>query len=87
MKPYQFTRPPRPLRNNAVRSDNLALVPGSILPFKAQWQAIANNLPKGNILIVLPPTNRPQRKVFEKVASLLEADGQRVITISAEQFH
>jgi hypothetical protein len=41
----------------AVHLDNLALVPASLLPFKAQYQHLANTLPKGDILIILPATD------------------------------
>lgn len=49
-----FTRPPLGLRR--AKLDNLALVPASLLPFKAKWQRLANDLPEGNILIILPET-------------------------------
>lgn len=84
MKPYHFTHPPRSLRK--ARLDNLALVPASLLPYKNQWQRLANGLPEGDILICLPPTQNRQRKALETVASLLESEGHRVTTIPAEQF-
>lgn len=65
---------------------NLALVPASLLPYKEQWQEIANNLPQGTILIIHPEPNQPLRKTTETVATLLEADGHQVTTISANQF-
>lgn len=83
-KPYRFTRPSPALRR--ANLDNLALLPANLLPYKAQWQQIANGLPKGNILIVLPETNRPLRMTTQTVATLLEADGHRVTTLPAEQF-
>ena len=86
MKPYQFTKPPQALRQPGLKLDNLALVPASLLPFKAQWQALANSLPTGSILICLPPTDSPQRKALETVAMLLRADGYNVTTLPAERF-
>lgn len=51
MSALTFTRPPRALRR--ARPDNLALVPANLLPFKGQYQAIANDLPTGTTLIVV----------------------------------
>jgi hypothetical protein len=84
MSLYRFTRPSKALRR--ARLDNLALVPASLLPFKSEWQAVANGLPKGGVLIILPETSRPSRKTTETVAALITANGHRVTTISAEQF-
>src|SRR4051794_8587430 len=41
--------PPRSLKR--AKFDNLALVPASLLPFKATWQQLANELPTGSTLI------------------------------------
>lgn len=80
-----FARPPRTLRNKKVRLDNIVLITGDMLPFKEHWQAIANTFPKGQILIMLPATNRPSRKILEKVSLLLNAKGHRINTIFAER--
>lgn len=84
MRPYRLTRTPLVLQR--ARLDNLALVPASLLPYKQQWQQIANGLPSGGVLIILPETNQPLRKATLAVATLLEADGHRVTTLPAEQF-
>ena len=44
----------RALQRPQVRLDNIALVPAHLLPRKAAYQAIANALPRGDILLVLP---------------------------------
>ena len=85
MSLYRFTTPPRTLRRS-VHLGNLALVPASLLPYKKHWQQIANDLPEGNILVILPNTDRPLRRTVETVATLLETDGHRVTTLPAEQF-
>jgi hypothetical protein len=76
--------PPVALRG--AKLDNIALVPASLLPLKAQWQRIANGLPRGDVLIILPARNTPQRKVIEAVAMLFSAKGRHVTTILSEQF-
>lgn len=68
------------------RRAGLALFPASLLPYKEQWQQIANGLPDRAILIILPAGENPPRKTLETVASLLEAAGHRVTTMPANQF-
>jgi hypothetical protein len=69
MRTYRFTRPPRAIRH--AHLDNLALVPGSLLPYKREYPQLANNLPKGAILMILPETDQRLRQAVEKVAALL----------------
>jgi len=74
-----FSRPPPALRK--AKLDNLVLVPASLLPFKAEYQRIANELPAGTTLIMLPEDNDPQRQRLEAVAATMKAKGQPVITM------
>jgi len=67
MSLHVLHKPPRALRE--ARLDNVALVPGNLLPYKDQWQAIANELPEGSVLICMPPTGRPPGLVLERVLS------------------
>ena len=59
--------------------------PGNLLPYKGEYQEIANGLPQGGILIVLPQELK-QRRAFEQTAALLKQQGKRIATISAEHF-
>ena len=79
-RPHQ---PPRALRRRDVQLDNIALVPANLLPCKATYQAIANALPRGDVLIVLPTADTPEKRVLETAAARLTAKGRRVCTISA----
>jgi len=81
-----FGKPPRALRRPGVRLDNLTVVPASLLPFKQRWQTVANGLPEGDVLIIMPPTNTLSRKILDKVVALLQARGHNVTTLSTEQF-
>lgn len=74
-----FRSPPKALR--AARLDNLAIVPASLLPHKAEWQALANTLPEGSTLIVLPHTPGAARDALERVSIDLSAHGSRVTTV------
>jgi len=78
-RPHQ---PPRALRRRSVQFDNVALVPASLLPCKATYQAIANALPRGDVLIVLPTSDTPEKRVLETAATRFAAKGRRVRTIS-----
>ena len=54
MRRHPRTMASRAVRSRSVRFDNLALVPASLLPYKAPYQAIANKFPRGGVLICLP---------------------------------
>jgi hypothetical protein len=84
VKPYLFTQPPRALHR--AKLDNLTLLPASLLPYKDQWQEIANGLSPDGVLIILPETGKTPRKALERVAAYLESEGRRVTTISADKF-
>ena len=84
MNKYHIIKSPRAVRK--ARLDNLALVPASLLPFKEQWQDIANSKPGEHVLIVLPEVEKRPRRVLERVASELREKGHQVTTISAEEF-
>lgn len=72
---------PSPLPIRSARLDNLAIVPASLLPEKAEWQALANALPAGSTLIVLPDKPGAARAALERVSRSLAAHGSRVTTV------
>ncbi len=76
MSAIRFHRPPHALRRATL--DNLALVPGSMLPYMQQCQKTANRLPKGSVLIVLPEDNETQKHTMLRVAKLLSQEGHQV---------
>jgi hypothetical protein len=63
--------------------DNVVLAPASLLAFKAQWQKLANSLPHGGVLVVLPALAR-HSAILEHVAEELRKIGWKVATVSAE---
>ena len=67
-------------------ASNLALVPGSLLPVRELWQQVADTLPVGAVLVVLPNDDGAQRRALESVALLLRAEGRQVTIMSAEPF-
>ena len=82
---HRFTRPPKALRRPHVRLDNIALLPGDMLPFMATWKKIAGNLPAGTRLIILPPAQSSQRAIYEGVARRMQSHGKAVRLLAAEQ--
>ena len=86
MTPYRLTTPPRSLRRSTIKLDNIALVPASLLPYKEAWQQIANQLPKGSILVCVPTTDGKQKETFLSVARSLRAKGMSVRAVAAEYF-
>lgn len=80
----RFAKPPRSLAN--AKLDNLTLVPASLLPFKREWQRLANELPQGGVLICVPTQEDKRRQTFIAVARRLRDKGMRVRAVSAERF-
>ena len=86
MRPDRFTRAPRALHRRTVKLDNLALVPASLLPYKAQWQQLANELPTGSVLVCVPMKEDKPRPPFLAVARTLRAKGLTVRAVNAQHF-
>jgi hypothetical protein len=85
MQQYRIKRPPRTLRRPGVRLDDVALVPASLLPFKNEWQAVANGMPHGSVLLC-STTSARQQKILERVSTHLKSKGCRVTTLPAKRF-
>jgi hypothetical protein len=79
---YRFTNPPQLLRK--AKLDNIVLVPASALPFKAQFQKIANSLPKGSVLLCHSEENTGQQKLLKTVSALFQQRGHKVAMLSTE---
>jgi hypothetical protein len=77
---FTITNPPETLRR--AKLDNIALVPASLLPFKTQYQPIANRLPTGSVLCV--PGTQKQQKIIAKVTMFFRDHGRSVITMPLE---
>jgi len=83
VRKYRLSSPPQSLQRSYVHLDNVALVPASLLPLKSEWQVIANDLPQGDILIVLPRQSKQQR-VALSVALQLRTKGRHVRVMDNE---
>ena len=85
MRHPAWRRGPRALRRPQVQLDNLTLVPAHLLPRKAEYQALANQLPRGEVLLVLPRPDSRERGTMERVAQLFRAKGRHVTVLSEER--
>lgn len=86
MNRRRLSPPPEDLRRPGVRLDNLTIVPASLLPHQASYQAYANRLPRGQVLIIAPRFGPRSRQAVAKVAASLERSGRRVRTLPVERF-
>jgi hypothetical protein len=77
--PYHIVKAPRALRK--ARLDNVALVPALLLPRKGKYQRIANNLPKGGVLICQTDKKPRFCAILARVASFLRENGHFVRTL------
>lgn len=73
-----------PGRRQAPRVENLALVPASLLPHKATYQRLANQLPAGAVLVVLPTEDSPEKRSLQEAAARLRAKGHAIATLSVD---
>jgi hypothetical protein len=83
MRKYNYLKARNLFSEGAMTLDNVVLAPANLLSFKTQWQKVANSLPQGGILIVLPSASR-QREILEQVTEELRKIGRHVRTVSAE---
>ncbi len=79
--PYhiQIGKPPRAIRK--AKLDNIALVPASLLFQKGKYQTIANNLPRGGILICETGQKQRLTTILESVAQFFRENGHFVRTL------
>lgn len=61
-----------------ARSDTITLVPACELPFRDEWQAIANGLPLGAVLFVVPDHETTSKRTMRQVAAGFRAQGRPV---------
>ena len=81
----QYHQPPVALRK--AQLDNILLIPASALPEKARYQAIANDLPRGAVLLVLPHAYPKERRFLEQtLIPLNEAVHERVVRGEMQNF-
>ena len=72
-------------RRGEPRLDHPALVPASLLPHKATYQRLANQLPAGAVLVVLPAEDSPERRTLQEAAVRLRAKGHAIATMSVDE--
>jgi hypothetical protein len=80
-----WRRGPRAVRRPQVRLDTITLVPAHRLPRKVDYQALANVRPRGDILLVLPPADSPERATMQRAAATFRATGRHVTVLTEER--
>ena len=80
---YRFVKTPAPIRR--AKLDNVALVPGNLLPYIKRWQQLSGELPKDELVIVLPEADTTQRKTLTTVAELLKKSGHHVHVVQENE--
>jgi len=80
---YRFMDPPAPIRR--AKLDNIALVPGNLLPYIKRWHQLAGELPQDELVIVLPNADTAQRKTLSTVAELLQNSGHHVHVVTEQE--
>jgi hypothetical protein len=78
-RPYRIGQAPKAVRQATL--DNIALVPASLLFRKGKYQRIANNLPKGGVLICQTEQKQRIHTILMRVAQFLRANGHFVKTL------
>lgn len=73
-----------PLRAPKARLNNLTLMPGSALAQITRYQEMANELPDGCVLIVLPVNSSELKNALSTVAGILAESGHQVRVVSDE---
>lgn len=78
--PYSIGRPPRAIRK--ARLDNITLVPASLLLQEPEkYRTIANNLPRGGVLICQTDRKQQIARILDQVAAFFRANGHFVRTL------
>ena len=85
MRHPSWHRGSKALRRPQVELDTITLVPAHLLPRKAEYQALANELPTGDILLVLPPADSPERATMQRVAATFRANARHVTGLPEER--
>ncbi|HLJ67028.1 MAG TPA: hypothetical protein VKX16_06680 [Chloroflexota bacterium] len=80
---YLFIDPPPGVQRAYL--DNLALVPGNLLPQVREWLKLAGALPRDEMVIVVPDVETRQKQTVTTVATLLRAHGHQVRLIAEQE--
>ena len=61
------------------------LLPGSLLPYRSQWQPYVDTLAANTVLVVMPASATRLQQVLDRVASELAAAGRPVARLTTAQ--
>lgn len=69
----------------SVAQQHAVLLPGSLLPYRDQWQPYVETLPAQTVLIVEPVQDTPLHRALDLVATQLLAAGCPVQRLTADR--
>lgn len=75
-------RPRRP----GSRGEHVVLLPGHLLRYQERWQPVADALPAGEVIVILPNSAGALTTTFAAVIPLITAAGHHVTTFPEERF-
>lgn len=61
-----------------IQSDNICLIPASQLPFRRHWETVANSLPSGEVVLVVPKAETPIKHLARQLIPQLRARGHHI---------
>ena len=65
-----------------VRTDNITLVPASLLPFKERWQHLAGERPAHEALLIVPADETPLKQTMRRLVPTLREHGRTITTVT-----
>ncbi len=74
----------RETTGHVTQHRHAVLLPGSVLPYRDQWQPYVDTLPAQTVLIVEPASDTPLHRALELVAEQLLAAGHPVQRLTAD---
>ncbi len=80
------SQPPDAMRRRGLRSDTIALLPASLLPFTAPWRRLTDGVASREALCIVPEGETPLRQTMRQLVPHLRACGRQVTALSARRF-
>ena len=66
------------MMHGRLRSDTPTMIPASELPFREEWRLIANALPRGAVLFVVPEGETASKQSMPRLAARVRSQGRPI---------
>ncbi len=84
--PARLPHTPAAAHRGSVEMDHVMLMPASLLPFKNEWQAVADGLPDGGVLLVVPLRSAALQRTLAHLVPQLRAQGRHTTIVLEDRF-